>query len=87
MALLKPVYSMEEVLSLYQIQQSSYDLITAYNFVCTEFENALHEAFAFTGEPLPVVETVRTKQTVLVRAMALSCANHVFVTYYLGHNY
>lgn len=83
MALFKAVYTVEDVAQFYQIQQETYPLDVAYNFACTELENALHEAFAFTGKPLPSVETKRTKQTVLVRAMVLSVANHVFVKHYL----
>lgn len=83
MALFKAVYTVEDVAGLYRVQQKTYPLDVAYNFACTEFENALHEAFAFTGQALPIVETKRTDQTVLVRAMVLSVANHVFVKHYL----
>lgn len=34
-------------------------------------------------EPLPSIETSRTKQTVLVRAMVLTAANYVFVRHFL----
>lgn len=83
MALFKNVYTVEDVVNLYRVQQKTYPLDVAYNFACTEFENALHEAFAFTGKPLPIVETKRTDQTVLVRSMVLSLANYVFVKHYL----
>lgn len=83
MALLKSVYTVEQVDQFYKVQQDTYPLDVAYNFLTREFENALHEAFAFTGQPLPSIETARTKQTVLVRAMVLTAANYVFVRNYL----
>ena len=84
MAIFKPVFTVEQVAQFYGVQKSTYPLDTAYNYVCREFENALHEAFAFTGDPLPSLETKRTRQTVLVRAMVLSAANHVFAEHYLA---
>lgn len=77
--ILKPVYTLQQITSLIEIQQSTYSLEVAYDYFCTEFENALAEAFQFTGNPLPSVETKRTEQTILVRSLALSAANRVFV--------
>ncbi|MDO4501935.1 MAG: DUF1836 domain-containing protein [Coriobacteriia bacterium] len=83
MALMKSVFTVDQVAGLYAVQQSTYPLQVAYDFLCAEYENALHEAFAFTGQPLPTVETRLTEQTVLVRAMVLAATNHVFVTHAL----
>ncbi len=84
MAIFKPVFTVDQVARFYAVQKSTYPLDVAYDYVCREFENALHEAFAFTGKPLPSFETKRTEQTVLVRAMVLSAANHVFAEHYLN---
>lgn len=83
MAILKPVFTVDEVARFYEIQKTTYPLDVAYDFVIREFENALHAAFDFTGEALPCIESARTDQTVLVRAMVLAAANHVFVEHYL----
>ena len=83
MAVLKPVFTVDEVARFYEIQKTTYPLDVAYDFVIREFENALHAAFDFTGEALPCIESARTEQTVLVRAMVLSAANHVFVEHCL----
>lgn len=80
MALFKSVFTVDQVAKLYTVQQTTYKLEVAYDYVCAEYENALQEAFKFTGNPLPSLETKRTPQTVLVRAMVLTAANHVFVT-------
>ena len=80
MGALKPVFTVEQVGEFFCIQRETYPIQVAYDFFCTEYENALHAAFNFTGEALPSVETMRTDQTVLVRAMVLAAANTVFVT-------
>lgn len=79
MAILKPVFSVDQVGRFFDIQQETYPLSVAYDFFCTEFENALHEAFDFSGKALPCVETMRTEETILVRAMVLAAANRIFV--------
>ena len=84
MGALKPVFTVEQVGEFFRIQQETYPIQVAYDFFCTEFENALHAAFNFTGEALPSVETMRTDQTILVRAMVLAAANSIFVTKSLG---
>lgn len=33
----------------------------------------------FTGQPLPSIETKRTEQTILLRAMVLAVSNKIFV--------
>ena len=83
MAVLKPVFTVDEVARFYQIQRSTYPVGVAYEFMVREFENALHEAFDFSGAALPCIETRRTEQTVLVRSMVLAAANHAFVEHYL----
>lgn len=77
--ILKPVFTLQQIATLIQEQQKTYPLEIAYDYFCTEFENALAEAFQFTGNPLPSVETERTEQTILVRSLALAAANRVFV--------
>lgn len=79
MAILKPVFSVDQVRQFFEIQQKTYPLGVAYDFFCTEFENALHEAFDFSGKALPCVETRRTEETILVRSMVLAAANRIFV--------
>lgn len=79
MVILKPVFSVEHVARFFEIQRQTYPLQVAYDFFCTEFENALHEAFDFSGKALPCVETKRTEQTILLRSMVLAAANRVFV--------
>lgn len=77
--LLKQVFTVQQISTMFSIQKTTYPLSVAYDYFCTEYENALKEAFCFTGQPLPSVETKRTEQTVLIRAMVLAAANRVYV--------
>lgn len=77
--LLKDVFTLPQLAKFFDIQRKTYPLETAYNFFCQEYENALKESFLFTGNPLPCIETKRTDQTILIRAIVLAAANRVFV--------
>jgi len=77
--MLKQVFSVQQIAMFFSLQRKTYPLEIAYDYVCTEFENALKAAFLYTGEALPMIETKRTSQTVLVRSMVLSAANRVYV--------
>lgn len=77
--LLKQVYTLPQIAHFFEIQRETYPLEIAYDYFCEEFENALREAFSFTGEALPCIETKRTEQTILVRSVVLTSANRIFV--------
>ncbi|MGI6028746.1 MAG: DUF1836 domain-containing protein [Candidatus Heteroscillospira sp.] len=77
--LLKQVFTVQQIAGLYEIQRETYPLAKAYDFFCTEYENALREAFDFTGAALPCTESRRTEQTILIRTMVLAAANRVYV--------
>lgn len=77
--ILKPVFTLQQLASIFEVQRQTYDLAVAYDYFCAEFENALCEAFRFTGMPLPSIETERTEQTILIRSLVLAAANRVFV--------
>lgn len=76
--ILKQVFSVQQIADFFEIQGKTYPLETAYNYFCAEFENALKEAFLFTGQALPIIETKRTPETVLVRAVVLSVSNRIY---------
>lgn len=77
--ILKQVFTLPQIAQFFEIQRETYPLEVAYDFFCSEFENALREAFYFTGEALPCIETERTEQTILVRSVVLAAANRIFV--------
>ncbi len=77
--LLKQVFTLPQIRSFFEIQRQTYPLERAYNYFCEEFENALREAFSFTGQALPSIETKRTEQTILVRSAVLAATNRIFV--------
>lgn len=79
LASLKQVFSVQQIGSFFEIQRSTYPIDIAYNYFCTEYENAINEAFEFTGKALPSVETERTEQTILIRSMVLAATNRVYI--------
>lgn len=81
---LKQVFTVQQIGTFFNIQRDTYPIEDAYNFFCTEYENAVKEAFCFTGNALPVVETKRTEQTILMRSMVLAAANRIYVDKCLG---
>ena len=76
--LMKPVFTVQQILRFLEIQRQTYPLDMAYDFFCTEYENALTAAFDFTGQAMPCVETRRTEQTILIRSIVLATANRVY---------
>lgn len=76
--LLKQVFTVQQIAQFFTIQRETYPLDVAYNYFCREYENALSAAFAFTGEAMPCIETRRTDQTILVRAVVLAATNRVY---------
>ena len=76
--ILKPVFTLQQIGEFLEVQKSTYPLEVAYDYFCSEFENALAEAFRFTGMPLPSIESKRTEQTILIRSLVLTAANRVF---------
>lgn len=76
--LLKQVFTLQQISYFFEIQRETYPLSVAYNYFCSEYENALDSTFRFTGEAMPRIETKLTDQTILVRAVVLSAANRVY---------
>lgn len=76
--LLKQVFSLQQISRFFEIQRTTYPLAIAYDYFCSEFENALNATFCFTGEAMPRIETKLTDQTILVRAVVLAAANRVY---------
>ncbi len=77
--MMKQVFTIQQITQFFEIQRVNYPLDVAFNFFCAELLNALKEAFNFTGNALPSIETQRTIQTMLVRSIVLSVANKICV--------
>lgn len=76
--LIKQVFSLQQIARFYEIQRETYSLEVAYDYFCSEFENALQATFRFTGEAMPRIETRLTDQTILLRAVVLAAANQIY---------
>lgn len=81
--LTKSVMQIANIKQLINIQKSTYDIETAYNYFCTEFENCLQTVFTNKGtEPTPVSK--ETEQTFLLRAVILTIVQQIYLNKYLG---
>ena len=82
-ALLKQVFAIPEISRLFEVQKATYPLPKSYDFFCAELENALKMAFDPEKAAMPSLETKRTPQTELLRAMVLAVANKAYVQVYV----
>ena len=75
---LKQVFSIQEILAFITIQDKYYDTETAYDYLCTELENALHAVF--TESPLPEDSSTHKKEVrIFVRDSVLAFARKLHV--------
>lgn len=80
--LLKQVFSIPEIAALLEVQEQSYPFPVAYNYFCTELENALRASFSTRDFP-PSCATHITPESELVRTAALSIACKLFTSRFL----
>ena len=76
--ILKHAFSVADIARLLNIQLQSYPFPVAYDYFCTEFEQALHAAFStrdFSGSSRATRVTLESE---LVRSTALAAANQLF---------
>lgn len=78
----KQVLSIDGIRRLIQIQLDSYPLATAYDYFCTELENALHAVFSEEEPPADSAST-QTQQTKLMRADVSAIAHKIYLSKYL----
>lgn len=76
--LLKQVFSIAEIRSLLEIQTRSYPFPVAYDYFCTELENALQATFSTRDFSKPSLAQRVTAESELVRSSALCLAHQVF---------
>ncbi len=76
--LLKQVVSIAELRALLQIQTRTYPFPVAYNYFCTELENALQATFSTRDFSAPSSATRITQESELVRSAALCFAHKIF---------
>ncbi len=77
-SILKPVIPIQQIGRFFNIQKKTYPVEVAYDYFCTEYENAIKSTFLFTGEAMPRIETKLTDETILLRAVVLSAVNRLY---------
>lgn len=81
-AVVKTVLSMEDIRMLISLQQKSYDLPTAYNYFCDEFENLLQVVFGLKAEP-DKIGVHNSRQKELLRAALLTVTHQIYLDCFL----
>jgi len=81
--LLKQVFSISEISSLLAVQEHSYPFPVAYNYFCTELEQALQSTFSSRDFSAPSSARQVTPESELVRSSAITFAHKLFTAKFL----
>jgi len=77
--ILKQTYTINEISELIKIQISTYPIEHAYDYFCTEIENATKSVFLSDCSPSPDSASKTTPITDLIRSGVYSFANKLYV--------
>lgn len=76
----KQVISIEDISRLYDMQKLVYDVPTAYNYFCDEFENML-QVVAGLKDKAEIVGVTNTKEKEMLRSVIIAAVNIIFVNH------
>ena len=76
---LKQVFSLQEVCNLIRIQIERCPIEVAYDYFCTEFEEALKAVFITRDFSYPSLASVTTEESEILRSVVISVANKLFI--------
>jgi len=74
----KQVLSIENISRLYEMQKLVYDVPTAYNYFCDEFENML-QVIAGLKEKADEIGVTQSKEKEMLRSVIIAVSNIIFV--------
>ncbi len=74
----KQVLSIEDISRLYEMQKLVYDVPTAYNYFCDEFENML-QVIAGLKDSADEIGVTHSKEKEILRSVIIALANVLFV--------
>lgn len=83
--LFKQILPIAAVESMLQIQQVSYNADTAFDYVATELESALHTAFSLKQENIPDSARRITRESLLVRSAITAFVSKAYLLGYLRY--
>lgn len=76
---LKQVFSLQEICNLINVQIESCPIDTAYNYFCTETENAIEAAFVTRDFSYPSSASVTTLESEMVRSTVMAVAHKLYI--------
>lgn len=79
----KQIYPISKILDMIKIQKAIFSTETAYDYFCTELENALISAFSMSGELSQDTSSTLQEERLFVRASVNSFAQRHLVEKYL----
>ena len=82
-AIMKPVLSLEELKRCFALQQATYPLDVAYNYMCAEFENILQYVFGIKKE-LEKNGTTNSEAKTLFQNMITTVVHKIHLAKYLN---
>lgn len=82
MSVTKQALSMENILTLFELQKKTYSVETAYDYFCSELENGLHHLFELEEEPAADYKEMpfakKTLQSVITAISHIIYLNYCF---------
>lgn len=77
-AISKSVISMENIKELFQMQKSTYDSVTAYNYFCSELENMLRYICGLK-DTVDNVGVTNTEEKTMFRSVIIAASHIIFI--------
>ena len=81
--LFKQILPIAAIESMFRIQRVSYNADTAFDYVATELESALHAAFSLTQDKIPDSAQRVTRESLLVRSGITAFVSKAYLMGYL----
>lgn len=77
--LLKQVFSLQEICELINIQIESCPIEVAYNYFCSEVEQAIKAVFSTRDFSYPIATGTITNESQILRSTVMAVANRIFI--------
>ena len=77
--LLKQVFTLQEICELINIQIESCPIEVAYNYFCSEVEQAIKAVFSTIDFSYPIATGTITNESQILRSTVMAVANRIFI--------
>lgn len=84
MTITKNVVSLENIVSLFEMQRDNYTLPVAYDYFCCELENMLSFVFGLKEEPERNIGVTHSEEKSFLRSVIISASHSIYLTAYFA---